>query len=405
METSALRSPWSSRSVFYDWREGYQCHYTRLDRESEGSGKVTGAPVVLLPGFGVASFQYEALMQELASLGGEQRVYAIDWFGQGKSWPTRDPAPSENATTEAGFEWGFGQKASPGYENLRYSCDNWTAQLEHFLETQLHDGENGDNGPPKKAVLVGNSLGGLIAANLAATRPELVEGLVFLNATPFWGANRPNSPVWQGDLPVPPAFKWIAAQWWNSIRTTETITTMLDFVYANKDYDKSIIPKIQEPTRAPGSAAAFCSILFSPPTAMKFDAMLIRIRHAKVPVMLCYGREDPWVVPAWGQKAKRDIGDMCVYYEVSPSGHCPHHETPRPVAYAVQEFCSALTALQQEGVELSDSMPTGDTHFGDIVLTHRPKGSPRNVFEVFAYGVYCVEKYVFKKREWENVAP
>jgi hypothetical protein len=33
-------------------------------------------------------------------------------------------------------------------------------------------------------------------------------------------------------------------------------------------------------------------------------------------VMLCYGREDPWVVPAWGQKAKRDIGDMCVYYEV-----------------------------------------------------------------------------------------
>jgi hypothetical protein len=50
-------------------------------------------------------------------------------------------------------------------------------------------------------------------------------------------------------------------------------------------------------------------------------------------------------------------------------------------------------------------MPTGDTHFGDIVLTHRPKGSPRNVFEVFAYGVYCMEKYVFKKREWENVAP
>lgn len=37
----------------------------------------------------------------------------------------------------------------------------------------------------------------------------------------------------------------IAALWWNSIRTTETITAMLDFVYAGKSYDKSIITNIQ----------------------------------------------------------------------------------------------------------------------------------------------------------------
>ena len=126
-----------------------------------------------------------------------------DWFGQGKSWPTRDPAPSDKPSLEAGFEWGFGPKASPGYECLRYSSDEWSAQLEHFLETQLHAHADDETGAPAKAVLVGNSLGGLVAANLAATRPDLVEGLVFLNATPFWGANRRGSPVWQGDLPIP----------------------------------------------------------------------------------------------------------------------------------------------------------------------------------------------------------
>jgi len=72
----------------------------------------------------------------------------------------------------------------------------------------------------------------------------------------------------------------------------------------------------QAPTRAPGSAAAFCSILFAPPTAMPFEEMLKLIRAAGTPVLLCYGRDDPWVVPAWGQKAKRDLGDQCIYYEV-----------------------------------------------------------------------------------------
>ena len=96
-----------------------------------------------------------------------------------------------------------------------------------------------------KVVLAGNSLGGFIAANLASQRPDLVEGLVFLNATPFWGANRENFPVWKGTLPVPPTIQRIAAQWWNSIRTTGTITTMLDFVYVSEDWDKSIIAEIQ----------------------------------------------------------------------------------------------------------------------------------------------------------------
>lgn len=52
-------------------------------------------------------------------------------------------------------------------------------------------------------MLAGNSLGGLVAANLTAKRPELVEALVFLNATPFWGFNKPWLPVWKGQLPVP----------------------------------------------------------------------------------------------------------------------------------------------------------------------------------------------------------
>jgi hypothetical protein len=55
------------------------------------------------------------------------------------------------------------------------------------------------------------------------------------------------------------------------------------------------VPVEQEPTRAPGSAAAFCSILFAPPTALPFDDMLVAVRAAGTPVLLCYGKDDPWV--------------------------------------------------------------------------------------------------------------
>ena len=47
-------------------------------------------------------------------------------------------------------------------------------------------------------------------------------------------------------------------------------------------------------------------------------------------VALCYGREDPWVVPLWGQRLKRVIKNA-TYYELSPSGHCPNDETPEAV--------------------------------------------------------------------------
>ena len=54
------------------------------------------------------------------------------------------------------------------------------------------DGDNrgGSGGAGGVGVrLVGNSLGGLLAVLLAARRPDLVNGIVLLNATPIWGGD------------------------------------------------------------------------------------------------------------------------------------------------------------------------------------------------------------------------
>lgn len=41
------------------------------------------------------------------------------------------------------------------------------------------------------AYIAGNSLGGYIAANLAANHPRAVRGLALMNATPFWAFRKP----------------------------------------------------------------------------------------------------------------------------------------------------------------------------------------------------------------------
>lgn len=43
------------------------------------------------------------------------------------------------------------------------------------------------------AYVAGNSLGGYIAANLAANYPGAVLGLALMNATPFWAFRKPNA--------------------------------------------------------------------------------------------------------------------------------------------------------------------------------------------------------------------
>lgn len=46
--------------------------------------------------------------------------------------------------------------------------------------------------------------------------------------------------------------------------------------------------------------------------AMKFEEMIDRV---KVPLALIYGKEDPWVVPLWGHRIKRQRPET-LYYQV-----------------------------------------------------------------------------------------
>jgi len=364
--------------TFYEWQTGKKISYTRVRYGSD----TRYPPVVLLTGFGVGSFHYHRLCSELHGRL-EGTVYLVDFFGQGNSWPTVDPCPSETPLDEPGFIHGFGQAdVAKGFEGFRFSADMWTEQIEHFLEEVV-------GGP---AILCGNSLGGFISANLAAQRPDLVRGLVLLNATPFWGTT--SIRFWDGTYPVPRLLRLLGTRWWNAVRDPDNITRILDFVYARPlaagGYDRSLVGKILEPTLQPAAASVFCSIIASPPPALKFDDMLAAVRRRGIPCMLAYGRDDPWVIPLWGLRAARELGSSALYYELTPCGHCPQDESPATVARLLGGFAARVGA-GDEGALPTESFDSEDLS-GGVQVTFYDRPRPRTPVELLDCLTYDLKR-------------
>lgn len=322
------------------WR-GHDVHYVRC-----GSTRAA-KHVLLLPGFGVGAFHYEALSR---GLGAEEDtcVWAIDFVGQGESWPSEDDA------VEVGF---------------RYSVETWAEQVEFFLREVVQT----------ECFLVGNSLGGYVSTLVAARSRSLVRGLMLLNATPFWAfvPNDPNSigsriAPWRGELPAPKWISGLISTYWQSFRSEANVRGLLSLVYSNPSViDDELVRNIIKPTDNANALSTFCSVVWSPKSALSFDEMLERIRaDDSLPVALMYGKEDPWVVPLWGQRLKRAV-PRADYYEISPCGHCPAHERPETLNDLISSYMSYCHAGK------SGEPPRGSTDgFASLV-----DGSPRNIFE------------------------
>ena len=272
--------------------------------------------VVFAPGFGAGSFQFEEVASLVAARG--HAVYCMDWFGQGKSWPDEARA------------------------GARFGIESWARQLTDFLASE----ELARHG----AVFVaGNSVGGLTAAVAAARGEARVDGLVLLNPTPFWSFWGPGgSPFWDGALPAPGPLRAFAAAWFDALRSPAVVRSLLSEVYATKDAcDEALAAQICDAASHPVGPDAFASILFSGRSRLEFaDALEALAGKRDLRLALVYGKEDPWIQPVWGQRAARRrarAGAAFDYVECSPSGHCPHHETPRAVDAALGHLLGAWT--------------------------------------------------------------
>ncbi len=351
----------SSSSIEGDYYEfcNHACYY-----ESKGDRERARVHVVFLHGFGVGTFHYRKQLDKLGGGGDDGSMmcaWSMDICGQGKSWPRKKEDIAE-------FE---------------YSMDTWAKQVEFFVREIVLRGARKED-KPTKVVLAGNSLGGKLALYVSATCDDAVDGIVLLNATPFWGFLKKRIGFLNKENDV---LVRLTQPYWDTFRSKENVRRLLNMVYADETkIEESLIDDIIEPTENEFAIRAFISTFTSPKASkMSYDEMLetVRDRNESLRVGLVYGREDPWVVPLWGQRLKRVIKNA-KYYELSPVGHCPNDEAPEAVNLVIESLVrdwffndSDDDALKASSVPLPKSIQGVSIELVD--------GSPRNAFEKMDY--------------------
>jgi haloalkane dehalogenase len=288
------------------WR-GWQIRYCfkRIAPEYQDSD----LPLILLHGFGASIPHWR---KNIPVLSERHTVYALDLLGFGSS-----------------------RKAFTQYE-----VKLWAEQVYDFWQTFI--------GQP--IVLVGNSIGSLVALYLAANYPEIAKGLVML-ALPDVGdrqaaipkALQPLVKTIENLLASPLLIKAI----FYAVCRPGMIRRGLKCAYVQPEaVTDELVEIICTPTRDGAAARALVALTQSNQRPQFSPPVKLLLRQLNLPVLLIWGKGDRLIPPRLaGELAQQNTRiDLELWDNV---GHCPHDECPEQfnqvlLAWLENKFSSHL---------------------------------------------------------------
>ena len=241
----------------------------------------SGEPVLLMHGLGGSIESWANNVDELAK---SMRVIAIDLPGFGLS-----DKPKMNYTIK--FYRGFAVQ----------------------LLEQLRLGQ---------ASVVGSSLGGHVAAEVAISRPSLVKKLVLISPAGALPRSFRGSPA---------LWKYVRVLHARSVGQVKQALSAVD----GKPVDDSYAQLVYQKISMPGAKEAFLSALAGSANAPRLNSRLNRI---KAPTLLLWGKED-YMIPV---KFVEPFVEMknCRIVMLENCGHRPHFERPELFNRIVSDFLS-----------------------------------------------------------------
>lgn len=277
------------------WR-GWKVRYTFVRNATES------APLLLLHGFGSALTQWH---ENILPLSQAHSVYAIDLIG-----------------------FGVSEKAS-----TTYNVNLWVAQVYEFWRTFI--------GRP--IVLVGHSLGALVALSAAVAHPEMVDRLVLITLPAARQELLPGwlQPVVAGveglfttPLFVQPLFKLI--------RRPNIIRSVLRKVYVNQErVTEALVESFLLPGFDRGASRAFNRLAQARTDTNFSRATKELLQEVQVPILLLWGQHDRVIPLAWGKQLAESSGELLRLVEIPGAGHCPYDEAAEQVNAEILNWLAA----------------------------------------------------------------
>ncbi len=261
-------------------------------------------------------------------------IVLIHGFGASKEhWRFNQKAISEVASCYAIDLIGFGDSSKPKsqlvYEkkepdNFNYCFDNWSKQIIDFCNEIVQ----------KPVVLVGNSIGGVIALNASKILSNKCSGIILIDC-----AQRT-----MDDKRLPeqsllmrffrPVIKTLVRQRLLSFNIFKNaanptfIAKILKVAYpSGNNIDEELIDILFKPTQSNGAPEAFRGFINLFDDYLAPD-LLIKLNK---PVHLIWGEKDPWEPVEEAQKWFETFGCIKSLNIISDAGHCPHDEMPEKV--------------------------------------------------------------------------
>ncbi|AFY95810.1 alpha/beta fold hydrolase [Chamaesiphon minutus] len=280
------------------WR-GHQINY-----RAAGS---TGTAVLLIHGFGASVGHWRKNIPVLAEY---CRCYAIDLIGFGAS-----------AKPQAGTD-------------VEYTFETWGELVIDFCREVI--------GMP--TVLIGNSIGCIVALQAAVTAPEVISGVALLNCSlrllhdrkrtemPWY--RRWGTPVLQSILTIPA----IGHFFFDRLAQRQVVRKILLQAYHRPEaVTDELIDILMAPAADPGAADVFLKF-----TAYSWGPLPEDLLpQLTCPAIAIWGAADPWEPIALGRELM-NVPSIDEFFEIPAVGHCPQDEAPELVNPILTNWIASL---------------------------------------------------------------
>jgi pimeloyl-ACP methyl ester carboxylesterase len=289
------------------WR-GWQTRYTYQRCSNDGLPKdlpqPVNAPVLLLHGFGASIGHWQNNLEFLAT---DRTVYGLDLVG-----------------------WGGSRKP-----NITYNIDLWVDQVYDFWQTFV--------GQPM--VLVGNSIGSLVALVAAARHPEMAATLIMISLPDLSAEQelipRPLQPFVNGIKRIilnPPLLHTL----FRIVSRPNVAKKWAKIAYANPDrVTDELIDIFLTPAQEREAPAAFVKIMQGM-TSSNFSPNIRKLIPAmQIPMLLLWGCEDRMIPPGTAGILVK-LNPLLKLINLEAAGHCAHDEVPDIVNNQIRTWLNTV---------------------------------------------------------------